>query len=94
MMTFLEETRQINYNHHAYRKHMSTMTTMLQLMDTLFEAADNNEVSTVMTVDESLAFDCVPHWILLEKLRLYNFDNSALKLVSIIYFAQITICHN
>ena len=78
MMSYLEQSKQINYNHHAYRKHLSTTTAMTQVMDSLFEAVDENKIATIMTVDESSAFNCVPHQILIEKLRLYNFDISTL----------------
>ena len=51
---------------------------MTQVMDSLFEAVDENKIATIMTVDESSAFDCVPHEILIEKLCLYNFDITTL----------------
>ena len=79
MNDFLDNTKQYNYNHHAYRKYLSTTTTMAQITDTLFEAADHKKVSAMMSIDESAAFDCVPHHILLQKLNLYNFDNSTVQ---------------
>ena len=52
MMEYLNTTKQLNYNHHAYRKNMSTTTTILQLSDTIFEAADRNKVTALMTIDK------------------------------------------
>ena len=75
MLEYLETTKQINYNHHAYRRHMSTTTAMLQMTDTIFEATEQNKITTIMTIDKSAAFDCVPHSLLLQKLSLYNFDS-------------------
>ena len=49
---------------------------MLHLSDTIFRAMDTNQISVLMTVDESSAFDCVTHKLLLRKLSLYNFDDS------------------
>ena len=79
MTDFLEKTKQINYNHHAYRKYQSTTTAMLQISDEIFEATDQNQITALMTIDESTAFDCVPHHILLDKLSLYNFDIQTLE---------------
>ena len=60
MMTYLETMKQLNYNHHAYRRNLSTTTAMLQLTDTIYEGFKQNKISTLMTLDKSAAFDCVP----------------------------------
>ena len=51
---------------------------MLQLSDAIFEAADHNKITALVKIDESVTFDCVPHWLLLQKLAFYNFDNHTL----------------
>ena len=56
---------------------MSTTTTMLQLADAIMQATDANLISTIITIDESAAFDCVNYKILDQKLQLYNFDSNA-----------------
>ena len=67
-----------NPNHHAYKENHSTTTTLGQLTDLIFEAADENLVSVVMSIDESAAFDVIHHEMLLEKLALYNFDDATI----------------
>ena len=47
---------------------------MLQLADQIFETGDKNQVSTIMAINQSAAFDSIEHKILLEKLKIYNFD--------------------
>ena len=79
LLTFLEETNQLNLNLHAYRKDTNTTTAMIQISDTILEATDKNLVTTLVTVDESAAFDCVSTEILLSKLELYNLDRQSIK---------------
>ena len=73
VMEFMDKTEQWNRNHHAYRKNHSTLTAMLQLSDTIFEACNNNQITTAVTLDQSAAFDMLEHDILLAKLSMYNF---------------------
>ena len=68
MIDFLENTNQINYNHHTYQRFLSTTTTMMHLYDSIFEATENNKIAALVTIDESAAFDCIPHKLLIEKL--------------------------
>ena len=51
---------------------MSTSTAMTQIVDTLYTATDSNLLSSLMALDQSSAFDCVSHPILIEQLKLYN----------------------
>ena len=79
IMDFMEKSGQINENHHSYRKLHSTVTTMLQISDTIFEGVNENKIATVFTIDQSSAFDVIDHKILRQKLKLYNFGSSALE---------------
>ena len=76
---FLETTKQLNNNHHAYRKNMNTTTTLLQLSEAIMKTTDKNWIATAITIDESAAFDCVSVNILLRKLQLYNIGPNTLK---------------
>ena len=69
LLNFFEKTEQINPNCHAYRQGLSTTSTLIQIMDGLYEATEERKISSLMTVDQSCAFDCVQHKLLLEKLR-------------------------
>ena len=70
VVKFMVDTGQLNLNHNAYLKNRSTTTTVLQLLDQIYEATDDNLISTLMTVDESNAFESVDHKLLEEKMRL------------------------
>ena len=65
-------------NHHGFRAQHSTTTAMLQMYDSWVEAADRGELAGVAMIDQSAAFDCVDHDLLIEKLKLYGWDESAL----------------
>ena len=72
ILNFLETTKQLNHNHHAYRSHHNTATALLQISDSILEATDRNLLSTLVTIDESAAFDCVSTEILVNKLLMYK----------------------
>ena len=44
------------------------------MIDTWLEAFDNDDVTAVVMVDLSAAFDVVDHLILLQKLEIYGFE--------------------
>ena len=79
MMDFLNTTRQINRNHHVYRKNHSTISALLQVTDRIFTVTDMNHISTLLTIDESAAFDCVSHDLLVKKMSLYKFSNNTIE---------------
>ena len=78
MVDFLLETGQLNTNHNAYLKNRSTTTTILQMLDSIYEATDENLMTTLMTIDESNAFESVSHELLVEKMVLYNFEEETI----------------
>ena len=79
VMSFMDQSGQWNPNHHAYKKNHSTVTALLQLSDSIFEACNRNEITTLVTLDQSAAFDVLNHDTLLAKLALYNFGPNAIK---------------
>ena len=78
ILDFMEKSGQFNPNHHSYRKHHSTTTAMLQLSDAIFSGCDAKNITTLITLDQSAAFDVLSHDTLLRKLKLYNFSDTAL----------------
>ena len=82
ILNFMEKSGQLNQNHHSYRKQHSTITAMLQLSDQIFEGCDKNLITTLVTLDQSSAFDVIKHETLLKKLELYNFSREALNWIS------------
>ena len=74
ILDFMESSRQMNSNHHSYRKLHSTVTAMLQLSDAIFSGCDAKKITTLVTLDQSAAFDVLSHVTLKQKLKLYNFS--------------------
>ena len=56
----------------AYRKNYSCESTLLRLTEDLRAGLDNRELVAVISLDLSKAFDCVPHELLLAKLKAYG----------------------
>ena len=65
ILKFMDESGQINPNHHSYRKNHSMVTAMLQISDAIFNGCDANKISTLITLDQSAAFDVLRHKTLL-----------------------------
>ena len=63
---------------HGYRKHRSTQTALLQLYDRWVRAASSGQLSGVVLLDLSAAFDLVDPQLLLQKLQLYGADAGVL----------------
>ena len=72
LLEFLEKTGQLSRNHHVYRKHLSTSSAVIQIMDLITTATDQNLYTGTLSIDQTAAFDCVNHGLLIEKLRFYN----------------------
>ena len=72
----MEKMHQMNHSSHAYRILYSMMVAMLQIADNIQQSADNKQISCIMTIDESLVFDCVNHVMLIKKLRMYNLSGN------------------
>ena len=79
ILEFMESSNQMNSNHHSYQKQHSTVSAMLQLSDAIFRGCDARKITTLVTLDQSAAFDVLSHEILGQKLKLYNFGETALK---------------
>ena len=52
---------------------------MLQLSDAIFNGCDTNKITTLVTLDQSAAFDVLRHQTLMRKLAMYNFGENVLK---------------
>ena len=78
IIKYLSENKLLHPNHHSYRKHHNTTTALIQMYDTWVQAVDGGELSGVCLLDMSAAFDIVDHGLLLQKLKLYGFENCVL----------------
>ena len=61
-------------SHHGYRASHNTCTALLELYDCLVDALERGELTGVMLIDLSAAFDCVDHQLLLRKMEVLGFD--------------------
>ena len=68
IVSYMTTTNQWSPSNHAYKSHHRTTTAMLSLTDRIFEACDKKKISTAIATDQTAAFDCVPHDLLLKKL--------------------------
>ena len=57
-------------------KNRSTQTALIQMHDRWVKSADKGQVTGVVLLDLSAAFDLVDHGILLKKLEIYGLDHS------------------
>ena len=72
LLDFFKRERLINPSNHAYRPMHSTTTTLLEIVDEIYQGTEENKFTQVMALDQTSAFDCVSHVLLLEKLERYN----------------------
>ena len=75
---YLEDNHLLHPSHHGFRAQHSTASALIQMFDTWIEAYEENEVSAVIMLDMSAAFDVVDHDILIGKMELYGFEEQAL----------------
>ena len=65
-------------NLHGYRSNRSTQTALLQMYDRWVRASNDGQLSGVVLLDLSAAFDLVDPDLLLEKLKWYKFDDDTI----------------
>ena len=71
---YMEKEELWHPNQHVYRKHHSAATSLTQISDTIFEAAEARDIAAAMTINESSAFDCIDFKILMYKMKIYGFN--------------------
>jgi len=76
---FLCNNKIIHEFQSGFRKHFSTITSILHLSDAVLRSFNSHSLSALVALDFSKAFDTVNHELLLAKLR-YNLSNLAISL--------------
>ena len=89
----MEKKQLFNRNSHAYRGNLSTSTAMMQLVDRMYEATDDNLISQLMALDQSSGFDCMSLTLLLRKLKIYGCSPSTRRWIEC-YMSFRTQCTN
>ena len=77
IVRYLEENKLLHPSHHGFRKGHNTATALLEMEDVWMEAFNDKEITATVMVDLSAAFDVVDSSILLDKLRIYGFEENA-----------------
>ena len=65
----------------AFRKGFGCQSTLLRLLEDWRKALDNQECVAAILMDLSKAFDCLPHGLLIAKLKAYGLSERAVKLL-------------
>lgn len=73
---YLESNSLLYQRQSGFRQNHSCQTALLKIMDDWLDALNNNKISGSLFLDFSKAFDLVDHKILIQKLKLYNIDES------------------
>ena len=66
----------------AYREQHSTITALIDITDNIYKSLDNSEITILVLLDYSKAFDCANHKLILAKLKALGFKDSSLKWIA------------
>ena len=78
MMTYFEEHNYLSEFQHGFVPHRSCTTNLLATLDSWTESLDHGAPVDAIYLDFSKAFDSVPHYRLLEKLKMYGIGHELL----------------
>ena len=93
IIDYFESNNLLHPNHHGFRANHNTTTALLQMYDNWVEAMDRGEATGVCFLDMSAAFDLVSHFVLLDKLLLYGFEDASYTWIkSYLEDRQQTVC--
>ena len=82
MKEYLINNNFLNKFQSAYKSKHSTITALVEITDHIFKSLDKSEITLLVLLDYSKAFDCANHKLILAKLKSFGFDNSALSWIN------------
>ena len=75
IVAYLQKYSLLDPYQSAYKKNHSTNTALLKITDDILDAIDDSEITLLIFLDFSKAFDTVNHKILIEKLKILGVQN-------------------
>ena len=81
MIEYLKNTGFLDNLQSAYKPCHSTVTALLKVTSDIYEALENCELTFLVLLDYSKAFDCANHKLIIAKLQSAGFKNDALSWV-------------
>lgn len=81
MCDFFVGDNQLDKLQSAYKKFHSTNTALLNICDDIYKAFDKSQLTILILLDYSKAFDCANHRLILAKLKAAGFHDEALSWV-------------
>ena len=82
MVEYLKRTGYLDNLQSAYKQSHSTITALLNVTDDIYEALENSELTFLVLLDYSKAFDCANHKLILAKLKAAGFEADSLSWVT------------
>ena len=74
---YLEKNNLLDPNQSAYKKFFGCNTALLKIADDIMDSIDDSEITLLILLDFSKAFDTINHRLLLEKLSILGFSSMA-----------------
>ena len=78
MCDFFKGDNDLDKLQSAYKKFHSTNTALLNITDDIYQSIDKSQVTILILLDYSKAFDCANHRLILAKLKAAGFQDDAL----------------
>ena len=78
MVEYLKAKMLLDKHQSAYKQNHSTLTALLNITDDIYDALEDTEITLLVLLDYSKAFDCANHRLILAKLQKCGFHKEAL----------------
>lgn len=78
MVDYLKRKNLLDTHQSAYKHNHSTLTALLNITDDIYDALENTEITLLILLDYSKAFDCANHKLILAKLQKCGFHTDSL----------------